>query len=76
MALRSMAEDDQAKHDPDRAVALRRAALERAGYSAHAAGEMARRLDIDLQQAVSLPRAGFPPEVAYEMLVSGSRPVF
>jgi len=76
MPPRSMAEDDQPKHDLERAVALRQAALERAGYDARGAGEIARRLDIDLQQAVSLPRAGFPPEVAYEMLVSGSRPVF
>ena len=71
-----MTESEPPKPDPERVVALRRAALERAGYDAGRAGEIARRPDIDLQQAVSLPKAGFPPEVAYQMLTSGARPVF
>lgn len=71
-----MAGHDKPKPDTERVVALRRVALERAGYGAKAAEEIARRLEIDLQQAVALPRAGFPPEVACEMLTSGSRPVF
>jgi len=58
-----MAENEPLKHDPERVLSLRRAALERAGYDADRADELARRLDIDLQQAVSLPRAGFPRRV-------------
>jgi hypothetical protein len=71
-----MAAGEPPKHDPERVVALRRAALARAGYDAARADELARRPDVDLQHAVSLPRAGFPPEIAYQMLTAGARPVF
>jgi len=72
----TLTESEPSKSDPERVVVLRRAALERAGYEASRADELARRPDIDLQHAVSLPKAGFPPEVAYQMLTSGARPVF
>jgi hypothetical protein len=62
--------------DPERVVELRRQALERAGYRPEHARALAERLEVDLQQAVSLPKHGFPPDVAYELIVSGSRPVF
>lgn len=57
-------------------VELRRASLERAGFAPEAALDIAGRLDIDLKQAVALVKHGFPPEVAYGMLLGGSRPVF
>lgn len=68
----------EAKPEPDseRVVALRRQALERAGYGPGAAAELAERLDVDLQYAVSLTKHGFPAEVAYELVRSGARPVF
>jgi hypothetical protein len=59
-----------------RVVELRRQALERAGFDPAAAQELAERLDIDLQQALGLVKQGFPPEVAHQLLTSGSRPVF
>ncbi len=71
-----MAESEAREQNPERVVALRETALRRAGYGERAAGDLARRLEIDLQQALALVRHGFPPEVAYDMLVSGSRPVF
>jgi hypothetical protein len=60
----------------ERVVELRRQALERAGFSPEHASALAQRIDVDLPYAVSLPKQGFPPEVAYELLRSGSRPVF
>jgi hypothetical protein len=62
--------------DPQRVVELRRQSLERAGYRPEHAKALAERLDVDLQHAVALPKQGFPPDVAYELIVSGSRPVF
>jgi hypothetical protein len=62
--------------DRDRVVDLRRQALERAGFRGEHAAALAERLDIDLQHALSLPKQGFPPEVAYDLLLTGSRPVF
>lgn len=63
--------------DPDRVVELRRASLERAGYTAAQAEELARRLDLDLQDALAPRRQGLPPEVAYELALAGaSRTVF
>jgi len=63
-------------HDRERVVELRRQALARAGFRPEHASGLAERLDIDLPYALSLPKQGFPPDVAYELLVSGSRPVF
>jgi len=63
-------------HDPTRVAELRRASLERAGYDGAAAAELAARIDIPLQDALNLVKAGFPPEVAFTMLTSGERPVF
>jgi hypothetical protein len=64
-------------HDPSRVVELRRASLERAGYTAAQADALARRLDLDLQDALAPRRQGLPPEVAYELVLSrGGRTVF
>ncbi len=63
-------------HDPDRVVELRRASLERAGYDSETAGSLAERTDIPLQEALALRRSGLPPDVAFELLTSGDRPVF
>ena len=62
--------------DPERVVELRRAALERAGFDAVLARDLAARTEIPLLDALALVKAGFPPEVALEMLTSGERPVF
>jgi hypothetical protein len=67
---------DEAADGRDRAIELRRKAFERAGFQPGAAQDLAERLDLDLQQALGLVKHGFPPEVAYGMLTSGSRPVF
>ena len=62
--------------DEQRVVELRRQAFERAGFSPEAAADLAARLDLDLQRSLSLVKHGFPPEVAYELVTSGRRPVF
>jgi hypothetical protein len=43
--------------------------LERAGYSAEAAGRLASRLDVDLHRAVQLVENGCPPELALKILL-------
>jgi hypothetical protein len=64
-------------HDHDRVVELRRAALERAGYTPEQAETLARRLELDLQTALAPRRQGLPPEVAFELvLAGGGRTVF
>jgi hypothetical protein len=62
--------------DQSRAVELRRQAFQRAGFTGAQAADLAGRPDLDLQQALSVVKHGFPPDVAYGMLTSGSRPVF
>jgi hypothetical protein len=42
--------------------------LERAGYSASDAAELARRTDVDLHQAIGLLESGCSPEVALQIL--------
>jgi hypothetical protein len=42
--------------------------LERAGYSAAAAAELAVRMDVDLHQAMRLVENGCPPDVALQIL--------
>ena len=49
-------------------IRWRRAELRRAGYGEEAAGELARRADVDLHRAVDLVRAGCPPELAHRIL--------
>lgn len=63
--------------DEDRVVALRRASLERAGYTGEQALDLARRLEIDLQAALAPRRQGLPPDVAHALVLSGGgRTVF
>ena len=47
----------------------RREELERAGYPAEAASEIASRLDIDLHQAVGLLERGCPADIAARILL-------
>lgn len=64
-------------HDPDRVVELRRAALQRAGYTPDQAETLARRIEIELQTALAPRRQGLPPEVAFELVLGGGgRTVF
>ena len=55
---------------------MRRSSLERAGYDSLSAQALAERVEVPLADALTLRRAGFPPEVALAMLTSGDRPVF
>lgn len=57
--------------DPARVVELRRASLERAGYTAPQADELARLVDLDLQALLAPRRQGLPPDVAFELARSG-----
>ena len=59
-----------------RIVELRRTSLERAGFEPMQAAQLAAHLEIPLLDALQPVRAGFPPDVAFEMLTSGERPVF
>ena len=43
--------------------------LERAGYTADAAAQLATRSDVDLHYAVDLLKQGCPPEVAVKILL-------
>lgn len=66
-----------ARHDPERVVALRKQALVRAGYTEAQAEALAGRLEIDLQAALAPRKQGLPPEVAFELATSsGGRTVF
>ena len=63
--------------DEERVVALRRASLERAGYTREQALDLAGRLEIDLQAALAPRRQGLPPDVAHALVLSGGgRTVF
>ena len=53
----------------DQVVAWRAEALERAGYPADAAVEIAGRHDIDLHRAVDLLEAGCPVELALRIIL-------
>jgi hypothetical protein len=44
-------------------------ALERAGYPAEGAAELAARLDVDLHHAIDLVEQGCPPETALRILL-------
>jgi hypothetical protein len=53
----------------DRIVRWRAEELERGGYSAEQARELALRLDVDLHTAVDLLQRGCSPELAMQILV-------
>jgi hypothetical protein len=55
--------------ESERIARWRREALERAGYAAHAAAELALRLDIDLHAATGLVQRGCPPDIAARILL-------
>jgi hypothetical protein len=55
--------------EQERVARWRAEALERAGYPAEAAAELAARADIDLHLAVDLVEKGCPPETARRILV-------
>ncbi|HET7648482.1 MAG TPA: hypothetical protein VFK17_07925 [Gaiellaceae bacterium] len=52
----------------ERVERWRAEALERAGYDAASAQELASRLDVDLHEAMSLLERGCPPELAVQIL--------
>jgi hypothetical protein len=53
----------------ERVEAWRQEELERAGYGRDAAGELARRHDVDLHAAVALIARGCSPELALRILL-------
>jgi hypothetical protein len=57
--------------DPEheRVERWRAEALERGGYDAAAAAELAARLDVDLHRAIGLLEQGCPPETALRILL-------
>ena len=58
-----------AETETERIERWRREALERAGYAARAAAELALRGDIDLHAAIGLVQRGCPPETAAKILL-------
>ena len=55
--------------ETERVERWRAEALERAGYGADAAQELAARPDIDLHRAIELVEAGCTPELALRILL-------
>jgi hypothetical protein len=55
--------------EAERVEQWRAEALERVGYGAQAAAELAARLDIDLHRAIALVENGCPPETALQILL-------
>ena len=53
----------------ERVEQWRAEALERVGYGAQAAAELAARLDVDLHLAIDLVEQGCPPETALQILL-------
>ena len=58
-----------AETETERIERWRREALERAGYAARAAAELALRADVDLHEAIALVERGCPPETAVKILL-------
>jgi len=54
--------------EAERVVRWRAEALERAGYDAGAAAELAERPDVDLHRATALLESGCPVELAVQIL--------
>ena len=55
--------------EQERVERWRAEALERAGYEADAAAELAARPDVDLHRAISLLESGCPAETALRILL-------
>lgn len=55
--------------EQERVERWRAEALERAGYGAAAAAELAARMDIDLHRAIGLLENGCPPDTALKILL-------
>jgi hypothetical protein len=55
--------------EQDRVQRWRIEALERAGYEAEAASELAARPDVDLHRAIQLLESGCPADVALRILL-------
>ena len=53
----------------ERVERWRAEALIRAGYDAHAATELAGRMDVDLHRAIQLLEEGCPPDLALQILL-------
>ena len=59
---------EYAESEVERVERWRAQELERAGYDAEAACELALRSDVDLHAAVALVERGCPPELALQIL--------
>jgi hypothetical protein len=59
---------EYAESEVERVERWRAQELERAGYDAEAAFELALRSDVDLHAAVALVERGCPPELALQIL--------
>ena len=55
--------------EQERVEAWRTQELERAGYPAVAAAQLAARPDVDVHEAIDLLERGCPPELAVKILV-------
>ena len=55
--------------EQERVEAWRAQELERAGYPAAAAAQLAARPDVDVHEAIDLLERGCPPELAVKILV-------
>jgi hypothetical protein len=56
-------------NEQERVEQWRAEALERVGYPARAAAEIAARMDVDLHVAIKLVEQGCPPETAVQILI-------
>ena len=65
----SAAEAQVTESENERVERWRTEALERGGYDAASAHELATRTDIDLHRALRLIEEGCPPEVALRILL-------
>jgi hypothetical protein len=61
--------DEYIETELERVERWRADALERAGFSADAAGRIAARPDVDLHSAIDLVERGCPPDVALRILL-------
>jgi hypothetical protein len=68
-AAMSATELNPTESESDRVERWRAEALERVGYDAVSALELAARSDVDLHRAIALVEQGCPPELALRILV-------
>ena len=69
MGTRMTAAETYVIDEAERVEQWRAEALERVGYGAQGAAELAARLDVDLHRAIALVENGCPPEMALQILL-------